>query len=397
MRTEDVSSEEDFLPSDKEYIPNSDEDSIDREFEKRRQIYIPESDTSSIDELENIRHDGMTQSLNNTPSDIQPELSPQISVKKSRKRTLNKLKWKCNLRKQGAITGKSYTSKKGKVVPEKKMKPACDCRLKCNERINDAIRQFIYQKYYAEEMTWDLKRQFIISRVSEVQTARSRRRDPDQPPKRVYTLNYTFLIDEKVEKFCTEEGIPKENMAKAWLYRHIFNTEFNLGFNPPANDTCDDCDTKLWTFNFTIMDSVPKESWCFMWDETVAGRGGNEMASGIVKFFEQLNDSALKEVTVWSDNCVGQNKNIYLMMAYLWILSQKENIEETFEEVSFVRNKWKRFSIPTPKPIRENPRPISRLKYNDLQKSLQWIPAMFHDYYRNLPCADVPDLPEACE
>lgn len=84
---------------------------------------------------------------------------------------------------------------------------------------------------------------------------------------------------------------------------------------------------KLWTFNFTIMDSVPKESWCFMWDETVARRGGNEMASGIVKFFEQLNDRALKEVTVRSDNCAGQNKNIYLMMAYLWILSQKENIE----------------------------------------------------------------------
>uniref|UniRef100_A0A2H1V0H9 SFRICE_000696 n=1 Tax=Spodoptera frugiperda TaxID=7108 RepID=A0A2H1V0H9_SPOFR len=335
MRTEHVSSEEDFSPSDEEYNPNSDEDFIDCEFEKRRQIYIPESDMSSIDDLENwkIGHNGMTQLLNNTPSDIQPDLSPQISVKKSRKRTVNKLKWKCNLRKQGAITGKSYTSKKGKVVPEKKMKPACDCRLKCNERINDSIRQLIYQKYYAEEMTWDLKRQFIISRVSEVQTARSRRRDPDQPPKRAYTLNYTFLIDENVEKvckkfflntlaisetvvrnavkkssqgfvhadrrgrhsppnktadivketvrkhigkipkyeshysrnrterhylgshlnidklyslyleFCAEEGIPKENMAKAWLYRHIFNTEFNLGFNPPANDTCDDCDT----------------------------------------------------------------------------------------------------------------------------------------------------------
>lgn len=335
MRTEHVSSEEDFSPSDEEYNPNSDEDFIDCEFEKRRQIYIPESDMSSIDDLENwkIGHNGMTQLLNNTPSDIQPDLSPQISVKKSRKRTVNKLKWKCNLRKQGAITGKSYTSKKGKVVPEKKMKPACDCRLKCNERINDSIRQLIYQKYYAEEMTWDLKRQFIISRVSEVQTARSRRHDPDQPPKRAYTLNYTFLIDEKVEKvckkfflntlaisetvvrnavkkstqgfvqadrrgrhpppnktadivketvrkhigkipkyeshysrnrterhylgshlnidklyslyleFCTEEGIPKENMAKAWLYRHIFNTEFNLGFNPPANDTCDHCDT----------------------------------------------------------------------------------------------------------------------------------------------------------
>lgn len=79
------------------------------------------------------------------------------------------------------------------------MKPVCACRLKCNKRIDETIRPTIYQNYYANEMSWDLKRQFIISRVSEVQTARSRRRDPGQPP---YTLYYTFLVDEKVEKVC---------------------------------------------------------------------------------------------------------------------------------------------------------------------------------------------------
>lgn len=71
--------------------------------------------------------------------------------------------------------------------------------------------------------------------------------------------------------------------------------------------------------------------------------------------------------------------------------------QETFQEVSFIRNKRRGFSVPTPKPIRETPKPISRLKYNDLIKSLQWIPSMFHEYYRNLPCGDVPDLPEACQ
>lgn len=71
--------------------------------------------------------------------------------------------------------------------------------------------------------------------------------------------------------------------------------------------------------------------------------------------------------------------------------------QKTFVEVSFVRKKRKGFSVPTPKPIRETRKPISRLKYNDLQKPLQWIPSMFHEYYKNLPCADVPDLPEDCD
>lgn len=59
--------------------------------------------------------------------------------------------------------GKSYTSKKGKVVPEKKMKAVCACNLKCSELIDETVRQFIYHKYFAEEITWDLKRQFILS------------------------------------------------------------------------------------------------------------------------------------------------------------------------------------------------------------------------------------------
>lgn len=64
-----------------------------------------------------------------------------------------------------------------------------------------------------------------------------------------------------------------------------------------------------------------------MLDETVAGCGGNEMASGINKFFEQLDDVGLEEVTVWSDNCAGQNKNVFLMMAYMWLLSQKQHLQ----------------------------------------------------------------------
>lgn len=45
IRTEGgLSSKENFSPPDEEYIPNTDEDSIDYEFEKRRQINIHESD-----------------------------------------------------------------------------------------------------------------------------------------------------------------------------------------------------------------------------------------------------------------------------------------------------------------------------------------------------------------
>ena len=41
---------------------------------------------------------------------------------------------------------------------------------------------------------------------------------------------------------CMENNTPDENIAKSWLYSEIFNTEFNLCFKLPYNDTCDECD-----------------------------------------------------------------------------------------------------------------------------------------------------------
>ena len=36
---------------------------------------------------------------------------------------------------------------------------------------------------------------------------------------------------------------------------------------------------KLWTLNYTIHDNPNDKTWCMLWDEVTAGRGGNEMTS----------------------------------------------------------------------------------------------------------------------
>lgn len=156
----DISSEEEWSPSDEDYIPNTAEDL---------------------------------------------ESNCDIPVHKDGKRgtdNLTKEEWKCNNRNKKAITGKSYISKNGQVVPEKKIKPVCACRLKCSERINEDVRSSIFREYYDKSMTWERKRQFIISRVFEVQTAKPKRRNSELPSKRLFTYIYTFLVDGKTEKVC---------------------------------------------------------------------------------------------------------------------------------------------------------------------------------------------------
>lgn len=72
---------------------------------------------------------------------------------------------------------------------------------------------------------------------------------------------------------------------------------------------------KLWTLNFTIYDATTGLAHNMMWDESKAGRGGNEVGSALIKWSTQ-NIGDTKELTIWSDNCYGQNKNLSVVMAF---------------------------------------------------------------------------------
>lgn len=204
------------------------------------------------------------------------------------------------------------------------------------------------------------------------------------------TKMYQLYYDEAVAA-----NILPEHIGKLWLYRDIFNTEFNLSFKKPSNDTCDACDSftiklkdstdpnqrqilqsnynehiedsqlrykmkaadkeyakiaknkkvimidlekclatpllknaqsfyslKLWTFNLTIHDSTVNKTFCMMWDETVSGRGGNEVASAIIKWLKVSSlDPQVEELTIWSDNCPSQNRNLMMVMCYFYIFN----------------------------------------------------------------------------
>lgn len=75
----------------------------------------------------------------------------------------------------------------------------------------------------------------------------------------------------------------------------------------------------LWTFNLTIYDSTKNAAHCLVWDETIAHRGGNEIASCIMQLLMFVPED-VEEITIWSDNCAGQNKNAMLFSMYTWIL-----------------------------------------------------------------------------
>lgn len=86
---------------------------------------------------------------------------------------------------------------------------------------------------------------------------------------------------------------------------------------------------QLWTFNLTVHDSATNNPYCFMWHEAVAKRGGNEIASCLLKHLKLLEqeNKQIKTVIFYSDSCVGQNKNSYLSTMFMTFLQNSSSIE----------------------------------------------------------------------
>ncbi|XP_073956599.1 uncharacterized protein [Choristoneura fumiferana] len=85
---------------------------------------------------------------------------------------------------------------------------------------------------------------------------------------------------------------------------------------------------KLSCFNFTVFDMGKKKAVCYMWDETVAKRGANEVSSCLLNFIQAYVEEGVKEFRFWSDNCAGQNRNRIVYSLYVFA-AKKFNVSIT--------------------------------------------------------------------
>jgi len=69
---------------------------------------------------------------------------------------------------------------------------------------------------------------------------------------------------------------------------------------------------KFAVYNFTIFDIGKRSGYCYVWDESEAKRGSNEIATCLLKFMKCMVEKGIKEFCFYSDNCGGQNRNRYI-------------------------------------------------------------------------------------
>ena len=97
---------------------------------------------------------------------------------------------------------------------------------------------------------------------------------------------------------------------------------------------------KLSCLDFTIFDMGRKKAYCYMWDETVAKRGANEVGSCLLDFIEQnVRMYNVKEFRFWSDNCAGQNRNRFVYFLYTYCARKfNVSIKHRFLEKGHTQN-----------------------------------------------------------
>lgn len=92
---------------------------------------------------------------------------------------------------------------------------------------------------------------------------------------------------------------------------------------------------QLWLYNLCVFDEKRDLAFMYIWNETIASRGAQEISSCLLKHFENYVPPETEEIILYSDACPGQNRNIKttLMLKKCldsWAYTALKSIEQRF-------------------------------------------------------------------
>ena len=95
---------------------------------------------------------------------------------------------------------------------------------------------------------------------------------------------------------------------------------------------------KLAVYDLTVTNLETRQVSCYVWDQTVAKRGSNEISSCLYKYINQLPDN-INELFLFADNCTGQNKNRFVnQMLAIAATERKIKVNLVFLEKGHTQN-----------------------------------------------------------
>ena len=82
--------------------------------------------------------------------------------------------------------------------------------------------------------------------------------------------------------------------------------------------------SKLSCYNLSVYDLKSDNKLCYLWDQTKAARGSNEIGSCIIHTLRNVPEG-IEEVAIWADTCTSQNRNKENASAILHFLNEEKD------------------------------------------------------------------------
>lgn len=76
---------------------------------------------------------------------------------------------------------------------------------------------------------------------------------------------------------------------------------------------------QMWTYNLGVHDCFDGKGYMYMWPETIASRGSQEIGSCLLQHFKFAHSQA-HNLIVFSDACGGQNRNINMVCFWMYVV-----------------------------------------------------------------------------
>ncbi|XP_068630126.1 uncharacterized protein [Battus philenor] len=158
----------------------------------------------------------------------QPVKEPAAKTKRSRSQVPNPSMWACNVRKLKHQKGEAYINRRGKFVPERRVRNTKDClkscKFKCNERINDVDRQHIFKAFYS--LNTNEKKHFLLNTTERNYIKRMKSTDNHT---RKYSFKYFFLVRGVRYTVCKNFYLGTLAISQKPVYNvHSGKTDMNL-------------------------------------------------------------------------------------------------------------------------------------------------------------------------
>lgn len=137
-------------------------------------------------------------------------------------------------------------------------------------------------------------------------------------------LNHQKDKDSAKQLFLTEQN----KSAKDGFIVISFDLQKVLG-TPHGPSMMFGFSRKYAVYNFTVYESTSKNTFCFVWGEKDGKRGVNEICSNLYSYLTKLdNDGEYKSLSLFCDNCPGQNKNKFVLSMLHYFLKNSKSVEE---------------------------------------------------------------------